>query len=71
MKILIVNTSDIADGAARAAYRLHKALVSCGVDSQMLVQNKTSDDYTVLTEERKVFKYLNKFRPLLDSLSDS
>ncbi len=34
MKILIVNTSDINGGAARAAYRLHKALLSSGVDSQ-------------------------------------
>ena len=69
MKILIVNTSDIDGGAARAAYRLHKALLSSGVDSQMLVQNKTSDDYTVLNENKKVNKYLNKLRPILDSLS--
>ena len=69
MKILIVNTSDIDGGAARAAYRLHKALLSSGVDSQMLVQNKTSDDYTVLNESKKVNKYLNKLRPILDSLS--
>lgn len=69
MKILIVNTSDIDGGAARAAYRLHKALLSSGIDSQMLVQNKTSDDYTVLSENKKVNKYLNKLRPILDSLS--
>jgi len=48
MKILIVNTSDIQGGAARAAYRLHKALLGSGVDSQMLVQNKRSDDHTVI-----------------------
>ena len=41
MKILIVNTSDIIGGAARASYRLHKALLKNGIDSQMLVQNKT------------------------------
>lgn len=68
MKILIVNTSDIDGGAARAAYRLHKALLDSGIDSQMLVQNKTSDDYTVLSENKKVNKYLNKLRPILDSL---
>lgn len=68
MKILIVNTSDIDGGAARAAYRLHWALLDHGVDSQMLVQNKTSDDYTVLSENKKVNKYLNKLRPILDSL---
>lgn len=28
MKILIVNTSDIEGGAARATYRLHKSLLN-------------------------------------------
>jgi len=68
MKILIVNTSDIEGGAARAAYRLHKALRSQGVDSQMLVQNKSSDDYTVIAEKDKVKKTLNKLRPFFDSI---
>jgi len=54
MKILIVNTSDIDGGAARAAYRLHKALLGSGVDSQMLVQGKSSDDYTVMGASTKV-----------------
>jgi glycosyltransferase involved in cell wall biosynthesis len=68
MKILIVNTFDISGGAARAAYRLHKALLSQGVDSQMLVQNKSSDDYTVISEANKIKKTLNKLRPFLDSI---
>lgn len=68
MKILIVNTFDIQGGAARAAYRLHKALLSSGVDSQMLVQSKSSDDYTILTQSGKITKGLNKLRPTLDSI---
>lgn len=68
MKILIVNSSDIEGGAARAAYRLHRALLSQGVDSQMLVQSKRSDDYTVIVETDKVKKILNKLRPFLDSI---
>jgi hypothetical protein len=69
MKILIVNTSDILGGAARAAYRLHKALLSSGVDSQMLVQSKSSDDFTVQTmASTKIQKGLNKLRPTLDSI---
>jgi glycosyltransferase involved in cell wall biosynthesis len=68
MKILIVNTSDIQGGAARAAYRLHSALLACGVDSQMLVQNKSSDDYTVIAENKKIKKYLANLRPIIDSL---
>lgn len=68
MKVLIVNTSDIQGGAARAAYRLHKALLNSDVDSQMLVQNKSSDDYTVVTETGKIKKYINKLRPIIDSI---
>ena len=68
MKILIVNTSDIDGGAARAAYRLHKSLLAQNIDSQMLVQSKSSDYFTVLTENKKLKKYFNKLRPLIDSL---
>ena len=68
MKILIVNTSDIQGGAARAAYRLHKSLLAQDVDSQMLVQSKSSDDFTVVTESGKAKKYFNKLRPLIDSI---
>lgn len=48
MKILIINTYDIRGGAARACYRLHRALLNAGIDSQMLVQYKESDDDTVI-----------------------
>ena len=68
MKILIVNTSNINGGAARAAYRIHKALLGSGVDSQMLVQGKSSDDYTVIVAGTKVQKAMAKLRPTLDSL---
>jgi glycosyltransferase involved in cell wall biosynthesis len=68
MKILIVNTSDINGGAARAAYRLHNALLAEDVDSQMLVMNKSSDDYTVVGPISKVEKVMTKLRPTLDSL---
>jgi hypothetical protein len=64
MKILIVNTSDITGGAARAAYRLHRALIEAEVDSQMLVQDKKSDDYTVIGPETKVQKAIAKLRPV-------
>jgi glycosyltransferase involved in cell wall biosynthesis len=68
MKILIVNTSDIEGGAARAAYRLHKSLLNNNIDSQMLVQSKSGDDFTVTAELKKTTKYINKLRPVLDSL---
>lgn len=47
MNVSIVNYSDIAGGAARAAYRIHRALRQCNVESRMLVHDKASDDWTV------------------------
>ncbi|MCM2351380.1 MAG: glycosyltransferase family 4 protein [Bacteriovoracaceae bacterium] len=67
MKILIVNTSDIEGGAARAAHRLHRALLNEGTNSQVLVQNKTSDDFTVIGPATKIQKGLAKIRSALDT----
>jgi len=60
MKVLIVNTSDIDGGAARAAYRLHQALLMKNVDSQMLVMNKSGDDFTVLGTTSKIEKVIKE-----------
>jgi glycosyltransferase involved in cell wall biosynthesis len=69
MKILIVNTSDIEGGAARAAYRLHKSLLAEGVDSQMLVQKKSSDEHTISAiADSKIEKGFSILRPTLDAL---
>ncbi|MEL4306292.1 glycosyltransferase family 4 protein [Methanococcoides sp. LMO-2] len=48
MKPLLINTSDLQGGAARAAYRLHQGLQEIGVESRMLVQKKTSTDNSVI-----------------------
>ena len=45
LKILHVCFSDIQGGAAIACYRLHQSLVSIGVDSKVLVQQKTTKVY--------------------------
>ena len=68
MKVLIINTSDIQGGAAIAAYRLFKGLQQSGMETQMLVQNKVSDDYTVIGPEAKIEKAIAKVRPTLDQL---
>jgi len=68
MNILIVNTSDNEGGAARAAYRLHKALLAAGVESQMLVQSKFSDDIAVIGPHTKVQQALGRLRSILDSI---
>lgn len=68
MKILIVNTFDSFGGAARAAYRLHKSLLAKGVESQMLVQYKSGDDYTVDACPKSFLqKMMAKIRPFLDT----
>ena len=68
MRILILNASDISGGAARAAYRLHRSLLSQGVESIMLVQKKDSDDNSVVGPISKIEKGINIIRPHIDSL---
>lgn len=68
MKILIISTSDIRGGAARAAYRLHQSLLAEKIDSQMLVRTKSSDDFTVQSETGAILKGFNMLRSTLDSL---
>lgn len=48
MKIELVCHSDLMGGAARAAYRLHRALVTAGVESTLRVAAKYSDDWRVV-----------------------
>ncbi len=51
MKVLILSTSDIEGGAARAAYRLHQGLCATGVSSTMLVRARHSTDASVVAEK--------------------
>lgn len=48
MKVLIVNTSERAGGAAVAAHRLMEALSNNGVKARMLVRDKQTDDLQVV-----------------------
>ena len=68
MKVLVVNTSDIKGGAARAAYRLHLALLKLGVESHMLVDTKLSDDYRVTGQASNIVKGVSLIRRILDRL---
>lgn len=68
MKILTVNTYDVEGGAAKAAYRLHKALVNAGINSHMLVQSKSSDDFTVLGKLSRTDTISNNLREIIDDL---
>ncbi|MDD4762025.1 MAG: glycosyltransferase [Candidatus Pacebacteria bacterium] len=44
MKILHVSTDDSGGGAARASYRIHRALVHYGIDSRMCVLHRGTTD---------------------------
>lgn len=69
MKILIVNAHDVVGGAARAANRLHKGLLANGIDSQMLVQTKSGQDFRVLAPQTKFGKIKAKLLPFWDQLA--
>jgi len=69
MKILHINTSDTAGGAARGCYWLHQALRKAGVDSQMLVLRKFSRDPSVHSLGKGALgKLQSAALPRLDSL---
>ena len=61
MKVLYFAYTDIKGGAARGAYRLHRALLKAGIESKMLVRRKYSNDPTVeqytvnISETKKEF----------------
>lgn len=61
MRILHLSTSDVAGGAARAAFRLHTGLKRLGHDSRMLVGKKWSDDPAVDAVKLRQ-DYFSKFR---------
>ncbi len=62
MRILHLNTFDIKGGAARAAYRIHKALNENCQDSKMLVVKKKSYDPDI----KKFSIFLHKRRRIIE-----
>ncbi|HEY9673901.1 MAG TPA: glycosyltransferase family 4 protein [Waterburya sp.] len=69
MKVLHLSESD-GGGAGRATLRLHQGLQRIGVDSQMLVQLKYSDNPAVLAPRSTLGKFCAKLKLLehLDAL---
>jgi glycosyltransferase involved in cell wall biosynthesis len=68
MNVLHLSSYDIKGGAARAAYRLHQGLKSQGVSSRMLVQAKSTGDYTVVGPKGELRQSLARSRIMLDKL---
>jgi len=54
MKVLNLSSFDLSGGAARAAYRLHQSFQYIGLESDMLVQFKSSQDSAVHVTEDKI-----------------
>jgi glycosyltransferase involved in cell wall biosynthesis len=65
LKVFQLNYSDINGGAARAAYRIHHALRSSGIDSQMLVNRASAGDWTVQGPTSQAAKAMGRIRPQL------
>lgn len=68
MKILLVSTYDIQGGAARATYRLHQGLLDIGVNSQMLVHEKYSNDKTVFAPRTAVSQGIARAKKSFEAL---
>ncbi len=64
---LLVNTSDTG-GSATATRRIHDGLRRVGVDSRLLVQEKGSDDPTIVGPESTVGRGWSLVRPHVDML---
>lgn len=60
MKVDLVSHSDTSGGAARAAYRLHKALLKSNIRSNLYVKVKYSDDYTVISTHLKIKQFISR-----------
>lgn len=68
MKVLLLNSSDVTGGAAKAAYRTQRGLRLAAVDSTMRVQEKLGDDETVLGPVGPREKYAGKLRAFLNEI---
>ena len=68
MRVLMLNTFDVAGGAAKAAHTLHTALRTQQVDSQLLAQERKSTDDTIHQPRSWFTRRLAPRRALLDTL---
>ncbi|MDN5214192.1 glycosyltransferase family 4 protein [Fulvivirgaceae bacterium BMA12] len=60
MKVLVVSNIDGVSGAARACYRGHRASLSIGIESRLLVKKKYSKDESVVTAGLPYGKFIDK-----------
>ncbi|HSA06373.1 MAG TPA: glycosyltransferase family 4 protein [Candidatus Gastranaerophilales bacterium] len=67
MKILHTSTCDILGGAAIAAYRIHKGLMSIGEASELFCQFKASHDKEIIGPARKIEQLKGSLRFFLEN----
>lgn len=65
MKIIHISHSDSFGGAARAAYRIHKALQQQGIDSIMWVNHAQTGDYSIKLPTSPWHQTFNRIRLFL------
>lgn len=65
MKIALVSRSDLGGGAARAAFRLHRALIAAGDDSRMFVGLRQSGLDSVVAAPGRISLAWDMLRPAL------
>ena len=65
MKVIHLNHSDMQGGAARAAFRIHEALLAAEVDSTMWVNKKISNVDSVVGPSNRYLETLNAARMIL------
>ena len=68
IKPIIVSHSDSKGGAARAAYRLHRALRNFKVDSRMMVGSSLQGDWTIIKPKSKFGRAINIAAGTIDRL---
>ena len=68
MEIISLSQSDVAGGASRAAYRIHQAVRSEGVNSRMFVDQARNGDWTVFGPEKNLSKAITLLRAPLAKL---
>lgn len=64
MKVKNLNYSDSIGGASRAVFRLHKALLSAGVQSTMNVATSNTEEDQIEPRSSNLSKLLNIVRPI-------
>jgi len=71
MKVLHISFSDSQGGAAKAAHRIHRALLASGLSSRMWVAHSTSTDWTVSKVSSSFDLVLDLWRRLMARVLNS